>query len=71
MSYLATIAKETAWSMSFILWELPYSTGLGLIHAAGIRRGVAMELVNGPAEDEGSDGLREAFEAMRSRYAAR
>lgn len=54
--------------MSFILWELPYATGLGLIHSAAIRKGVAMELVSCPEKPDESEGLREAFAAMRERY---
>jgi|DEB0MinimDraft_4_1074332.scaffolds.fasta_scaffold271294_1 hypothetical protein len=54
--------------MDFILWELPYATGLGLIHSAAIRKGVAMELVSCPEKPDESEGLREAFAAMRERY---
>lgn len=72
MSYLATLAKETGWSMEFILWRLPYSTGLGMIHSAAIRKGVTMELVNGrPVDEDELGGMREAFQAMRARYADR
>ena len=55
--------------MDFILWRLPYATGLGLIHAAAIRKGVAMELVNGVEPEEKDGGMLEAFENVRRRYA--
>lgn len=53
------------------MWELPYSAGLGIIHAAGIRAGLEMRLVNGKRderEEENVESMREAFAAMRERF---
>lgn len=71
MSYLGAIAKETGWVMDFILWELPYATGLGLIHGAAIRKGVAMELRERRDEPDMTGSLREGFEAMRESFMAK
>lgn len=32
-SYVATLAKNTAWTHAFILWELSYLAGLQLEHS--------------------------------------
>jgi hypothetical protein len=65
LSYLATVAKVTAWSMDFILWGLPYATGLGLVHAAAVRNGQAMEFAVSRGEEEPEEDLRARFARMR------
>ena len=64
MSYLGVLAKETGWTMDFVLWSLPYATGLGIVHAAAVRRGVAMEFV----EARGIEGAESDLEMMRGDF---
>ena len=64
--YLATIARETAWSSHFILWELPMVQGLGILHVAGIHHGSVMVWVDGAERaGNGPAGEGDVFERFR------
>lgn len=63
---MADLARLTGWSRAYLLWELPYGSGLGLIHSDGIFHGSTMKLVAGGAVERGEkSGLRDIFKKMR------
>lgn len=58
---MATLARETGWSRDFILWELPYSMGLGIEHSAALFHGCEREF--SAARVSGGETARAALEA--------
>jgi hypothetical protein len=66
MGYAANVAAETGWSCEFVLWELSFAVGLGVMHAAGVRNGETMvfESVDSAVV---VDDFREGLRRMRER----
>ena len=59
--------------MEFILWELPFSAGLGLLHAEGIFHGAKLQYVYGRSSaqpEHVSKSMADQLEAMRQRSLA-
>ena len=69
VDYLACISRETGWSAEFILWDLPYALGMGIMHAAGIFHGSVMRLVEG--EEKGVQEMRAEFATLKEKYLSR
>lgn len=70
---MADIARLSGWSWDFILWGLPFSAGLGLLHAEGVFHGAQLSFVHGrdgsvPAHVGVS--MAEQLEKIRQRSAA-
>lgn len=66
---MASICRETGWSRAYVLWQLPYSAGLGICHAAALYNGTAMEWAS-PSLDgrEAMAGPAAQLAKVRGRY---
>lgn len=73
MSYLTTIARATGWGRRYILWELPYATGLGICHAEAMHHGQAMVFCERREQRSPAGGgmsVREQMATVRARAKA-
>lgn len=61
---MAALARNTAWSEHYILWELPLARALQYQHAEWCRQAVPCYLPG----DGGREAARERFEALRGEF---
>jgi len=67
---LATIARATGWSRRYILWELPYAAGLGMVHAEAMHHGNVMVFCEKREAPGKGLGVREQLAMVRERVAS-
>jgi hypothetical protein len=63
---VASLVRLSGWSCDYILWMLPYSTGLQLLHAESIYNNNAVEYVIARTANPDT-GLAAQFDKMRSK----
>jgi len=63
---VTSIARCTGWSMDYILWQLPYVTGLQIMHSEAVYNDNAVQYLHQRGSDT-DDDIASAFSAMRKK----
>lgn len=64
---MTSITRISGWSLEYILWELPYAAGLGMLHAEARYNDQDVVFVNGSEIQPPARGLRDDFHAMKGK----
>lgn len=61
---MTTISRISGWGYDFILWELPYAAGLGMLHADAVFNGQEVQFVL-KQDIHKPTGMRATFRKMK------
>ena len=63
---MTNMARATGWSMDYIMWQLPYVTGLQIMHAEAVYNDNAVQYLHARGDDV-DDDIVSAFSEMRKK----